>query len=151
MSRNDGRSLKTVCFHCGATNRFPADALEQGKKILCGRCHNALPEPGMVLELSPERVYVLIQKGSIPVVFEFYSNNCPHCLRMNPILERLARRKAGEIMVAKVNVDYYPELASGFGISSVPTFIIVRQGAEMGRLSGAQDEIEFSLWVAGRT
>ncbi|MGQ9470353.1 MAG: thioredoxin family protein [Candidatus Aminicenantales bacterium] len=151
MKGNGGQSLKTVCFHCGATNRFPADAFVKGKKILCGSCHNALPQPGMVLELSPERLYVLVRKGAMPIVLEFYSNNCPHCLRMIPVLERLARRRAGEIMVAKVNVDHYPELASGFGINSVPTFIIIRQGSEMGRVSGAQNEMDFSLWVANRT
>lgn len=151
MKGNNGQSLKTVCFHCGATNRYPTDAFSRGKRILCGNCHNALAEPGMVLDLSPERLYVLVRKGAIPIVLEFYSNNSPHCLRMTPVLERLARRRAGEIMVAKVNVDRYPELASGFGINSVPTFIIISQGSEMGRVSGAQDEMDFSLWVANRT
>jgi thioredoxin 2 len=148
---DERKTLKTICFHCGATNRFPAEAVAKGKRILCGRCHNALPEPGAVLDLSPERVYILVKNGGVPILFEFYSNECPHCLRMKPILERLARRRAGEIMVARVNVDQYPELASGYGINSVPTFIIVNRGTEIDRLSGSKEEMEFSLWVASRT
>ncbi len=116
---------RTICFHCGAVNRVPPEAFQPGKKVLCGRCHNALPEPGVVLDLSPERVYVLIKNGSLPLLFEFYSTQCPHCWRMHPIIERLARRRAGEMMVGRINTDHYPELASGFGVKAVPTFIIV--------------------------
>lgn len=146
-----GKELKIICFHCGTTNRLFEKDVASGKRILCGRCHNALPEPGTVLVLSPQRIYQLINNGSIPLLIEFYSDNCPHCLRMKPIVERLARRRAGEIMVIRVNVDLYPELAAGFGIDSIPTFIVVKKGSEVGRLHGYQDELDFSFWVASRT
>ncbi len=70
---------------------------------------------------------------------------------MKPILERLAKRRAGEIMVIMVNGDQYPELAAGFGVQSVPTFIIIKKGTEVDRLSGVLDEMDFSFWVASRT
>jgi thioredoxin-like negative regulator of GroEL len=70
---------------------------------------------------------------------------------MHPVLDRLARRRAGEIMVVKVNVDQYPELQQGFGVQSVPTFIIVHKGTERARNSGAVSEENFSLWVASKT
>lgn len=145
------KEIKIICFHCGATNRLYEKDLAPGKKILCGRCHNALPEPGSILVLSPQRIYNLIKNGSLPILIQFYSDNCPHCLRMKPILERLAKRRAGEIMVIMVNGDQYPELAAGFGVQSVPTFIIIKKGTEVDRLSGVLDEMDFSFWVASRT
>ncbi|MCX7974680.1 MAG: thioredoxin family protein [Candidatus Aminicenantes bacterium] len=151
QSLEKGKELKVICFNCGATNRLFEKDLTPGKKIFCGRCHQALPEPGEVLLLSPQRIYQLINNGSIPILLDFYSDNCPHCLRMKPILERLAKRRAGEIMVVRINVDHYPELAAGFGINSVPTFVIIKKGTEVDRLSGSQNEIDFSFWVASRT
>ena len=82
---------------------------------------------------------------------DFYSPTCGPCHIMHPVLDRLARRRAGEIMVVKVNVDQYPELSHGFGIQAVPTFIIVQKGTERARTSGALSEENFSLWVASRT
>lgn len=67
---------------------------------------------------------------------------------MAPILERLARRRAGEIVVAKVDIDRNPELASRFGIQAVPTFIVVHKQTERGRATGAMSEADFSLWAA---
>jgi len=67
------------------------------------------------------------------------------------LVERLAKRRAGEIMVVKVNTDNSQGLASGFGIKAVPTFVIISKGTERGRTSGAMGETDFSLWVASRT
>ena len=69
---------------------------------------------------------------------------------MHPIVERLAKRRAGEIMVVRLNVDRLPELGARFGIQGVPTFIVFSQGGERGRVSGAMPEADLSLWVASR-
>jgi thioredoxin 2 len=67
---------------------------------------------------------------------------------MAPILDRLAQRRAGEIMVIKVDVDKYPELAAGFGIQAVPTLIVFHRNTERGRTSGVMPETDLALWVA---
>jgi thioredoxin-like negative regulator of GroEL len=54
-------------------------------------------------------------------------------------------------MAVKVNVDQYPELARGFGVQAVPTFIVILKQTERGRLSGAMSEENFSLWVASKS
>jgi len=139
---------KVLCVHCGAANNFPLEAL--GKKVLCGRCKNPLPEPGMVVETDAKGIHHLLSSSVLSVLVDFYSPRCSPCQLMHPVLEGLAKRRAGEIMVVKVNVDLHPELASSLGIQSVPTFIIFRKGREMGRISGAMPEADFALWVASR-
>jgi len=141
--------VKVSCFRCGATNNFPMDAV--GKKVVCGRCKTALPEPGAVLELPPEGLATLIHHSSLPLLIDFYSPSCAPCLAMHPVLERLAGRRAGEIMVVRLNVDRNPEIAGSFRIQAVPTFIVLHKGTERGRTSGAMAEADFSLWVASRT
>ncbi|MGB7296033.1 MAG: thioredoxin domain-containing protein [Candidatus Aminicenantales bacterium] len=142
---------KVSCPHCGATNAFPLDAAAAGKKVVCGRCRTPLPVPGTVLEPSEEAAITLFQSSGLPVLIDFHSPSCAPCLMMHPVVERLAKRRAGEIMVVKVNTDQNPRLASQFGIQAVPTFVILSKGRERGRTSGAMQEADFSLWVASRT
>ena len=143
-----GEKVKVSCFQCGATNNFPMDAV--GKTVVCGRCKKALPIPGLVLELPPEKGYNLFYNSSLPILVEFYSPTCGPCMMMHPIVERLAKRRAGEIMVVRLNTDRNPEVAATFGIKGVPTFVVILKGKERGRTSGAMSEADFSLWVASR-
>ena len=140
---------RVSCLNCGVTNNFPLRSA--GKKVVCGRCKAALPEPGTVLELSQEQVANLIQNSRLPLLLDFYSPTCAPCMMMHPIIERLAQRRAGDIMVIRLNVDQSPQFAAGLGIQAVPTFVIVSRGTEMGRTSGAMSETDFSLWVASRS
>lgn len=140
---------KVSCPNCGATNNFPLDA--SGKKVVCGRCRSPLPIPGTVLEPTEQSAITLLQKSALPILVDFHSPTCGPCLMMHPVIERLAERRAGELMVIKINTDQNPRLAAQFGIQAVPTFVIVSRGTERGRTSGAMQEADFSLWVASRT
>ena len=140
--------VRVACFHCGVTNNYPIDAV--GKTVVCGRCKNALPVPGTVLDLPPKKGYNLFYNSSLPILVDFYSPTCGPCMMMHPIVDRLAKRRAGEIMVVRLNVDRNPEVSATFGIKGVPTFLVLLKGAERGRTSGAMSETDFSLWVASR-
>ncbi|MDP2915068.1 MAG: thioredoxin domain-containing protein [Candidatus Aminicenantes bacterium] len=141
--------VKVSCLECGATNNYPSDA--GGKAVRCGRCKTPLSIPGQVLEPTAAQVATLIQSGGLPVLIDFYSPTCMPCHRMHPILESLAKRRPGELMVVKVNTDENAELAGAFRIQAVPTFVVIRRGTEVSRISGAMPETDFSLWVASRT
>lgn len=145
----DSRKIKVSCFQCGQTNYFPAEA--DSKTVVCGRCRNPLPRPGDVVAVNSVQAINLIKRSSLPVLVDFYSDSCGPCLLMAPILDRLARRRAGELMVIKVDVERYQDLAAQLGITAVPTFIVFHKNAERGRISGAMGEMDFSLWVARLT
>ncbi len=141
--------VKISCPNCGATNNYPLNAA--GKTVRCGRCHSDLPVPGTILEPEPGSAYRLFQNAGLPILVDFYSATCAPCHLMHPLVERLAQRRKGELMVVKVNTDRHPDLAASFGIQAVPTFIVISKGTERGRTSGAMTEADFSLWVASRT
>lgn len=143
------KKAKVSCLYCGATNQYPLES--QGKKVVCGRCRNELPVPGKVLEPPAEIVLNLIKRAKLPLLIDFYSPTCAPCHVMHPVVENLARRRAGELMVLRFNVDSHPQLAGQFGIKTVPTFIVVAKGNERGRSTGAMSEIDFSLWMASIT
>ncbi len=143
------RKIKVSCFQCGQTNYYPEEA--GSRTVLCGRCRNPLPRPGDVVTVNSVQAISLISRSSLPVLVDFYSDSCGPCLLMAPIVERLARRRAGELMVIKVDLERHQDLAVRMGITAVPTFIIFHKNAERGRVSGAMSEMDFSLWVAKLT
>ena len=138
---------KVSCLSCGATNNFP---LAADKKVVCGRCRAPLPRPGEVVEISLNQLATLLFQAKLPLLVDFYSPNCAPCAMMHPVVDNLAQRRAGELMVLRLNVDSYPEVAGQFQIQGVPTFIVFRGGHEVGRAAGAMSEADFSLWVASR-
>jgi thioredoxin 2 len=141
--------VKVSCVECGATNNAPTDA--GGKQVVCGRCKTPLPAPGTVLELKPDRVFTLINSAALPVLLDFSSETCGPCRMMAPVVERLARRRAGGLMVVTIDIGRHPDLAASFGVRAVPTFVVVHRQAERGRTTGAMSEEDFALWVASRT
>ena len=142
--------VKISCLECGATNNFPLASA--GKTVVCGKCKTALPVPGQVLEPPAWSVANLIQNAGLSLLIDFYSTTCAPCHMMHPIVEALAKRRAGEVMVHKVNVDLQEnqELAAAFKIQAVPTFLVIKKGYEIARSSGAMPETDFSLWVASK-
>lgn len=144
----DRDKTKVSCPECGATNNYPA--APQGKAVVCGRCKEPLPPPGAVLELKSDQLRRLIDSAALPILVDFSSETCGPCLMMAPVVERLAKRRAGELTVVKVDIGRAPDLAAGFGIQAVPTFVVIHRRTERGRASGAMREEDFALWVASR-
>ncbi len=140
--------VKVSCSNCGATNNYPLGLT--GKKIVCGRCKYPLPEPGTVLELPAGQAPTFFQNARLPVLLDFFSPTCAPCHMMHPVVDSFAKRRAGEVMVVRVNVDQHPQIAAEFRVQAVPTFVILHKGYERGRTSGALPEADFALWVASK-
>ena len=80
----------------------------------------------------------MIQAGVTFV--DFYADWCGPCHMMNPILEELADSMDGKATIAKVNVDEAQGVASTYGVTSIPTMILFKNGEEKKRLVGVNDK-----------
>lgn len=72
-----------------------------------------------------------------PVLLDFWAPWCGPCRMVSPILDEIAAEKP-EIKVGKVNVDEQPELASQFGVMSIPTLVVMKNGKIVNQAMGAR-------------
>ena len=78
----------------------------------------------------------LINSPGMPVLVDFFATWCGPCQTLAPILAQLAQAHAGKLRVIKIDVDRNPAAARQFGVRSMPTLILFRQGQPVWRQSG---------------
>ncbi len=91
-----------------------------------------------VKEVSKDEFQREVLESDLPVVVDFWAPWCAPCLRVAPELEKLARERDGVLKVVKVNVDEAPEIASSYGVMSIPTIALFRGGQLVARVVGAR-------------
>jgi thioredoxin 2 len=125
-----------TCAACSKANRFPAARM--GDKAKCGSCRGALlPIAHPVPLASAAEFDELVQQSQLPVLVDYWAEWCGPCRMVAPELEKLAAQRLGKLVIAKVDTEALPDVARRFGISSIPTMILFRNGKEAERLSGA--------------
>ncbi len=82
----------------------------------------------------------LEQSMQLPVLFYFWSERSQHCLQLTPVLERLAQEYAGQFLLAKLDCDNEPAVASQFGLRSLPTVYLFQNGQPVDGFQGPQPE-----------
>ena len=76
-----------------------------------------------------------------PVLLDFYADWCGPCRMVAPVLEEIAEERR-DVLVGKINVDENPELASRFGVFSIPTLVVLKEGKETARSVGAKPKAQ---------
>jgi thioredoxin 2 len=136
-------SRHVVCPHCQAVNRLR----EPGEgKPNCGACKRALFEGPVALTATTFDSHVA--RSGIPVLVDFWAPWCGPCKMMAPHFEQAASMLEPGVRFAKVDTEAEPALAERFGIRSIPTLALFRDGREVARQAGAMGSADIARWVA---
>lgn len=93
-----------------------------------------------VIELNDQSFAQEVENGTGLVLVDFWAPWCGPCRVVAPIVERLAERYQGRVRFAKLNVDEAPQTAAQYGIASIPTLAIFRDGEPVSGVAGAVPE-----------
>ncbi len=137
-------ALHIVCPHCNAVNRVPEEKLEQGGR--CGKCHAPL-FVGKPVTLTPANFAPHAERSDLPLLVDFWAPWCGPCKMMAPVFERAAAELEPKVRLGKVNTEEEQALAARFGIRSIPTLMLFRQGREVAQMAGAMDLRNLLIWV----
>jgi thioredoxin 2 len=129
------------CETCGTKNRVPAVASGTPR---CGKCKSSLP---WIAEADDATFPEVVEQSSIPVVLDLWAPWCGPCHMVTPSLEKLARDKAGQIKLVKVNVDKAPATARRFDAMSIPLMLVLDKGTVVDRQLGAGPEHALRAWL----
>jgi thioredoxin 1 len=90
-----------------------------------------------------------VLQSAEPVVVDFWAEWCGPCKMIAPALEEISAELKGKVKIAKVNVDENPEIAARFGIRSIPTLIMFKNGEVADMKVGAQPKMALTSWING--
>ncbi len=89
-----------------------------------------------------------IKNSQQTVLLDFYADWCGPCRMVSPIIDEIARENP-QYLIGKINVDNEPELAGAFGVASIPTLVVMKEGKIVSQSSGARPKPQILAMLEG--
>ncbi|CAH1536626.1 thioredoxin TrxC [Vibrio rotiferianus] len=136
-------SFKTRCPSCGGLNRVPNERVAEAAS--CGKCKNALFD-GAPIEGTVDNFSALLESNT-PVVVDFWAPWCNPCVGFAPVFSDVAQEQAGNARFVKIDTEAQQQLAAQFGIRSIPTIMVFKNGQRVDMINGALPKTQFDQWL----
>jgi thioredoxin 2 len=132
------------CPKCGQKTRIrpAAEGIPH-----CAKCGAALP---WLTDSSGSDFNAIVEKSPLPVLIDFWAPWCGPCRMVAPAVEQLSHELAGRLKAVKVNTDLEPALQERFDVRGIPTLVLMAEGKERDRVTGAMNAEALRRWVEPR-
>jgi thioredoxin 2 len=141
-------SFILACSECGTKNRIPLSRIEESPK--CGKCGASLSvdimnQPVDVTDGTFDKV---VFGSALPVLVDCWAPWCGPCKSVGPVLNELAVKYKGRLLIAKINMDENSGIGTKYSILSIPTMFLVKNGKIIDQLVGALPKVELEKQIA---
>jgi len=133
--------LLVKCPQCGTTNRIHVAADGHPR---CGQCRRDLP---WIVEAGDADFAAVAEQSPVPALVDFWAAWCGPCRMVSPVLDKLARERAGRVKLVKVDVDKSPGLSRRFDVQAIPTLLVITDGTVVARQAGAPPAAALRSWL----
>ena len=141
-------TIKVTCPHCAKINRIPQK--ESYTKANCGHCKGSLLDTKPV-DATSGNFSQFVGGSDLPVVVDFWAPWCGPCKMMAPAFAQAAAALPLKAQFLKVNTENEQMLGAQYGIRSIPTMILFKNGTEIDRVSGAMSAEQIVQWVRSKS
>ena len=100
-----------------------------------------------ILDVEDKNFKEKVLESEKPVLCDFWAEWCGPCKQISPILYELAEDYKEKILIAKVNIDENPEVPSNYGIMSIPTLLLFKEGKLISTQVGLQQKSDLISWI----
>lgn len=137
-------NIQTLCPHCLTANRIDADRLHEHPK--CGKCRNPIYTQAPI-NVSDSQFAHWVNKESLPLVVDFWAPWCGPCQSFAPGFAKAAQELEPIARFLKVDTEQAQGVAAQYGIRSIPTLMIFKNGQITAQQAGALPYPQFLQWL----